>query len=227
MTLYSLRKQADKVLIPFVKLLATIPLKANHWTLLGAILGIAVGAAFLYGWWTTGIALFILRGIVDHVDGYVARTRNQRSTFGAVMDDVSDRWVLGVMYAGGCLNVAVDCPHVLIVLGLGITGSLSNAPIKLSVYAESQQDVWREQGKIGHPIDGVGSFGSAEFMIYFGFGVLFTAILDDPRPLLAGAWAVALMSHVSLLQRMWFAWKRYRFVDPAQQQDAPMEQRAP
>jgi phosphatidylglycerophosphate synthase len=225
MTLYSLRKQADKVLIPFVKILALLPLGANHWTLVGALMGLAVGAAFLYGWWGTGAALFVLRGVIDHVDGYVARTRNQRSTFGAVMDDVSDRWVLGVMYAGGCLNLAVDYPHVLLVLGLGITGSLSNALIKLSVYAEAQQDVWREEGKIGHPIDGVGSFGSAEFMVYFGFGVLFTAILDDPRPLLAGAWAVAIMSHVSLVQRMVFSWKRYRYVDPARD-DAPEQQTA-
>jgi phosphatidylglycerophosphate synthase len=219
MTLYSLRSQADKILIPFVKVLATLPLRANHWTLLGAVMGLAVGVAFLYGQWALGTVLFALRGLVDHVDGYVARTRNQRSTFGAVMDDVSDRWVLGVMYAGGCLNLAVDYPHILIVCGLGITGALSNALIKLSVYAESQQDVWRQQGKIGHPIDGVGSFGSAEFMIYFGFGVLFTAILDDPRPLLAGAWAVAVMSHISLLQRMAFAWKRYRAVDPAALED--------
>ena len=34
------------------------------------------------------------------------------------------------------------------------------------------------------------------------------------RPMLAGCWAVAIMSHVSLLQRVRFAWKRYRHVDP-------------
>jgi len=214
MNLYAMRTQADRVLVPIVKIFARVPLRANHWTLLGAVVGVACGVAFLYGWWAWGIVLFLLRGIVDHIDGYVARTRNQRSTFGAVMDDVSDRWVLGVIYAGGCLNLAVDYPHVLIVCGLGITGALSNALIKLSVYAESHQDVWREHGKIGHPIDGVGSFGSAEFMVYFGLGVLFTAILDDPRPLLAGAWSVAIMAHVSLLQRVAFAWQRYRAVDP-------------
>ena len=214
MNLYAMRKQADRVLVPLVKVFASLPLRANQWTLVGAMLGVACGVAFLYGLWIWGIVLFILRGITDHVDGYVARTRNQRSTFGAVMDDVSDRWVLGVIYAGGCLNLPVYYPHVLIVCGLGITGALSNALIKLSVYAESHQDVWREHGKIGHPIDGVGSFGSAEFMVYFGFGVLFTAILDDPRALLAGAWAVAIMAHVSLLQRMGFAWRHYRDIDP-------------
>jgi hypothetical protein len=103
---------------------------------------------------------------------------------------------------------------VLVILGFGITGALTNVIIKLSIYAESQQDVWREKGKIGHPIDVVGLFGSAEFLIYYGAGVFFTALLHDPRPLLAGCWAVAIMSHISLLQRVRFAWKRYRFVDP-------------
>jgi hypothetical protein len=129
--------------------------------------------------------------------------------------------VLGIMYAGGCLNLGDDYPHVLIVLGFGITGSLTNVIIKLSIYAESQQDIWREKGKIGHPVDVVGLFGSAEFLIYYGCGVFFTALLDDPRPMLAGCWAVAIMSHVSLLQRVRFACKRYRFVDPGFRRGRP------
>jgi phosphatidylglycerophosphate synthase len=215
MNLFVIRKHLDKVLRPILDWLGRLPLHANHWTLLGAFVGLACGVAFLYGQWWLGLGLLVGRGLIDHIDGYVARNRNQRSTFGAVMDDVSDRWVLGIMYAGGCLNLAADYPHVLIVLGFGITGSLSNVIVKLSVYAESQQDIFREHGKIGHPIDVVGVFGSAEFLIYFGTGALFTALLGDPRPMLAGCWAVAVMSHVSLLQRIVFAWKRYRRVDPA------------
>ncbi|MCX5747595.1 MAG: hypothetical protein NT062_34450 [Proteobacteria bacterium] len=131
-----------------------------------------------------------------------------------MMDDVADRWVLGVMYAGGCLAIASAYPHILIVLAFGITGALVNVIVKLSIYAETTQDIFREKGKIGHPVDVVGLFGSAEFIIYFGAGILFTAILRDPRPMLVGCWAVAVMSHVSLLQRVVFAWKRYRTVDP-------------
>jgi len=215
MNLFALRKAADKVLHPLVSSAARLGINANQWTLIGAFTGLGCGVAFLYGMWWLGLVLLLVRGLMDHIDGYVARNFNQRSTFGAVMDDVSDRWVLGIMYAGGCLNLARDYPHILIVLGFGLTGSLSNALIKSSIYAESQQDVFREQGKIGHPVDLVGVFGSAEFIIYFGAGVLFTALLDDPRPLLAGCWAVAIMSHVSLVQRCTFAWKRYRRVDPA------------
>jgi phosphatidylglycerophosphate synthase len=216
MNLFAVRKQLDRVLYPLVSRVARLPLHANGWTLLGAFVGLGCGVALLFGAWWLGFALLVVRGLIDNIDGFVARTRNQRSTFGAVMDDVTDRWVLGIMYAGGCLNLASDYPHVLIVLGLGITGSLSNALIKLSIYAESQQDIFREEGKIGHPIDVVGVFGSAEFIIYFGAGLLFSALLGDPRALLAGAWAVAIMSHVSLAQRVVFAWKRYRRVDPGQ-----------
>ncbi|MCG8417507.1 MAG: CDP-alcohol phosphatidyltransferase family protein [Proteobacteria bacterium] len=215
MNLFAVRKHADKVLHPLVASAARLPLHANHWTLLGAFIGLICGVAFLYTHWWLGLVLLLVRGLMDHIDGYVARNRNQRSTFGAVMDDVSDRWVLGIIYAGGCLALSTDYPHVLIVLGFGITGSLSNVIVKLSLYAESHQDVFREEGKIGHPVDVVGIFGSAEFIIYYGAGVFCTALLNDPRPMLAGIWAVAIMSHVSLVQRIAFAWQRYRRVDPA------------
>ncbi len=214
MNLFDIRKQLDKVLKPIVSQLAKLPLHANDWTLLGAFVGLACAIFFLYGLWWPGLGLLIARGLIDHIDGFKARNFDQRSTFGAVMDDVTDRWVLGIIYAGACLNLSFDYPHVLIVLGFGITGSLSNVIAKLSVYAESQQDIFREEGKIGHPIDVVGLFGSAEFLIYFGMGVLWTAILHDQRPLLAGVWAVAIMSHLSLLQRIFFTWQRYRHVDP-------------
>lgn len=227
MNLFVIRKHLDRVLHPLLTAVGRLPIHANQWTLIGATMGLIGGVVFFYGYWWVGLALLLLRGLVDHFDGFVARTRNQRSTFGAVMDDVCDRWTLGIMYAGGCVNISYDYPHALIIMGVGITGALTNVIIKLSIYAESQQDVWREKGKIGHPVDVVGLFGSAEFIIYFGTGVFFTALLDDPRPMLAGAWAVAIMSHVSLFQRIWFAWKRYRFVDPAGRQlpDEPAPER--
>jgi len=223
MNLFAFRKQADVVLNPVVGTLAKLPLHANAWTLFGAMIGLVGGVVLYYGLWWIGFVLLLVRGLVDHIDGFKARNFNQRSTFGAVMDDTSDRWVLGVMLAGGCLNLSYDYPHILIVLGFGITGALTNVIIKLSIYAESQQDICRREGKIGHPVDVVGLFGSAEFIIYYGAGVFFTALLHDPRPMLAGCWAVAIMSHVSLLQRVRFAWKRYRFVDPglAQAADTP------
>ncbi|MEZ4368746.1 MAG: CDP-alcohol phosphatidyltransferase family protein [Kofleriaceae bacterium] len=215
MNLFAVRKQLDRVLHPVVSTIARPPIHANVWTLIGAMLGAAGSVLFYLGLLWPAFALLIVRGLVDHIDGYKARNFGQRSTFGAVMDDVADRWVLGVMFAGGCLWLSPAYPHVLVVMALGITGALVNVIIKLSIYAEAHQDIRREHGKIGHPVDVVGMFGSAEFIIYFGAGVFFTALLRDPRPMLVGCWAVAVMAHVSLLQRMHFAWRHYRRVDPA------------
>ncbi|MCA9688210.1 MAG: CDP-alcohol phosphatidyltransferase family protein [Myxococcales bacterium] len=220
MNLFAVRKQADAALHPIVSALARLPLHANAWTLLGALIGLVGGVALYHGLWWAGFTLLLARGLVDLVDGYKARNYDQRSTFGAVMDDVCDRWVLGVMYTGGCLSLCADYPHVLLVLGLGITGALTNVIIKLSIYAESPQDLSRATGKTGHPVDVVGLFGSAEFIIYFGAGLLAAALSDDPRPLLVGCWAVAILSHVSLLQRVRFAWRRYRLVDPEREAGA-------
>lgn len=214
MTLFAIRKQLDAVLLPVMRRIGALPIRANQWTLLGAVLGLIGGVVFFYGYWWSGLIILLARGAIDLIDGYVARNYNQRSIFGAVMDDVCDRWVLGIMYAGGCLNISYDYPHVLIVLGFGLTGALTNVIIKLSIYAEAGHDLSRVTGKTGHPIDVVGVFGSAEFVIYFGAGVLFTALLHDARAMVAGIWAVAIMSHVSLFQRIAFSWRRYRFVDP-------------
>src|SRR5436190_9310086 len=111
MNLFALRKQLDKLLHPVVNALARLPLHANAWTLLGALIGLIGGVVFFYGHWWIGLVLLVVRGLVDHVDGFKARNFNQRSTFGAVMDDVCDRWVLGIMYGGACSNLAFDYPH--------------------------------------------------------------------------------------------------------------------
>lgn len=214
MNLFALRKQVDRILHPVVSTLARSPLRANHWTLCGTLVGLACGIVFWRGYYAAGLVLLLVRGLLDHVDGYVARNYGQRSTFGAIMDDVSDRWVLGIIYAGGCLSLANVYPHVLVLLGVGVTGALCNVIIKQSIYAEARHDGFREEGKYGHPVDVVGLFGSAEFIIYFGMGALLTATMRDPRPMLVGVWAVALMSHISLLQRVVFA-RRYRDIDPA------------
>lgn len=219
MNLFAVRKHLDVVIHPVVSTIGKLPITATQWTGFGAVLGAIGGVALYYGQWWVGLALLLVRGLVDHVDGYVARNFNQRSTFGAIMDDVVDRWTLGVMYGGACIYLASEYSHALILMGLGITGALTNVIIKQSIYSEASHDGRRASaaagGKYSHPVDVVGLFGSAEFILYFGVGICLTAITKDLRFALGGVWAVAILSHVSLLQRVWFARRRYRLVDPA------------
>lgn len=221
MNLFAVRPQLDRVLNPVSAAVARLPIHANAWTALGAAVALAGAVALYAGAWGWGLTLLVARGFVDHIDGYKARNHGQRSTFGAIADDVADRWALGVLFTGGCLRLAGAFPHAMVLCGLGITGSLTNVIVKLSIYAEAQQDIFREEGKLGHPVDVVGPFGSAEFILYFGAGLLGTALTHDLRPALFGVFAVVVVSHVSLVQRLVFAWRRYRNVDPGARPSVP------
>lgn len=43
----------------------------------------------------TGVALFIIAGITDYMDGYLARRLNQLSRFGRVLDPIADKLLVG------------------------------------------------------------------------------------------------------------------------------------
>ena len=68
MNLFAIRKHVDVVLHPIVANLAKLPLHANQWTLIGAIVGLIGGVVFFYGYWWAGFALLIGRGLIDHIE---------------------------------------------------------------------------------------------------------------------------------------------------------------
>ena len=65
MNLFAIRKQLDMVLKPLVSVLAKLPLHANDWTLLGAVVGLACAIFFLYGLWWPGLGLRCLDGLYE------------------------------------------------------------------------------------------------------------------------------------------------------------------
>jgi hypothetical protein len=200
MNLFALRKQLDRLLHPVVNALARLPIHANAWTLLGALIGLVGGVVFFYGQWWLGLGLLIVRGLVDHVDGFKARNFNQRSTFGA-------SWMTwgGWASVGRCLN-GVRLPAHPDRVWSGSVRSRTHYCLDL---VKSQQDTWREKAR-SHLVDVVNVRSMSSSSI--GCGVLFTALLDDPRPLLAGYWR---RDHTTCrCSARPFAWKRYRHVDP-------------
>lgn len=209
MNLFAVRPHLDRLLRPFVKALAKLPISANVWTVLAWLGGIGAAVVFAFGYWTMGILAFGLRGLIDHVDGYVARARGEMSVLGAVLDDLCDRYVIGVFVLFAAANLAGAFPHVPYVAAFAVTGTLINAFCKPCVYVETQ-DAVRKDGKITHPMDLVGVFGSAEFLIYFGLPTLGGAVACNPWPVVVGIWLTAVLSHVSILQRLVYVARHYR-----------------
>ena len=65
MNLFVVRKYLDKVLHPVLTAIGHLPIHANQWTMIGAVLGLVGGVVFFYGYWWVGLALLLLRGLVE------------------------------------------------------------------------------------------------------------------------------------------------------------------
>ena len=77
--------------------LAIIPLTPNQWTILSFFTALVASIRIvLFGDLPLGLALFALAGMMDVVDGAVARARKETSAFGGFLDGVIDRFVEAV-----------------------------------------------------------------------------------------------------------------------------------
>ncbi|MCC5979417.1 MAG: CDP-alcohol phosphatidyltransferase family protein [Salinarimonas sp.] len=69
----------------------TIP---NLITVFRLVLVPLVIVAILQGAWVAAFAMFVIAGISDGLDGYIARRFDQRSEFGAMIDPLADKALL-------------------------------------------------------------------------------------------------------------------------------------
>ncbi|HJJ55841.1 MAG TPA: CDP-alcohol phosphatidyltransferase family protein, partial [Methanocorpusculum sp.] len=149
-------------------------------------------------------------GILDLVDGNVARKTNNKSKFGAVIDWIADKYTDGIILLG----IGLSGTHIIsqfgyhispkidsTIIGLAIIGSLINTFIKPVTYAEIGY-TRKEKGKIIDPLESIGFFGRPETLIclmIFGFiNQIWIAVL-----------LIAICTHISILQRIVYLYQRY------------------
>ena len=81
----------DLIAKPLAKMLIRLGVAANYVTLLGLILSLSSGFAYLYQYYLIGSLLFFSALVLDSTDGRVARGTNTFSDFGAKLDSVADK----------------------------------------------------------------------------------------------------------------------------------------
>jgi cardiolipin synthase len=67
---------------------------ANRLTILRILMTPAITILLLYRYMAAAVALFLLAGITDGLDGFVARRRGQRTALGMVLDPLADKLLL-------------------------------------------------------------------------------------------------------------------------------------
>lgn len=81
----------DLIAKPLASILIRFGVVANYVTLLGLILALSSGFAYLYQSYLVGSLLFFAALVLDSTDGRVARGTNTFSDFGAKLDAVADK----------------------------------------------------------------------------------------------------------------------------------------
>ncbi len=116
---------AQVPLKPIVKVITLLRVKPNHLTFLGFVMSIFTAYAFARGQFQMAGVVLIIAGLLDMVDGMVARTLNATTSFGAFFDSIMDRYSDFIIYLGLIIWYGQqDRMGYVVLVGVVIMGSV-------------------------------------------------------------------------------------------------------
>jgi len=182
------KPQIEARLAPIGKALQRIGLRADHLTVLGVTMAVCSAVAIASGRLWLGLALLVLAGIPDALDGAIAKATNTASLRGAYFDSVADRLTDGLLLGGVAWYLA-DTE--------GGRWPLLPAAIYLAASLISYQRA--KADALGFDARG-GLMERAERIVVLGFGLAFSSILI---PIL---WIMLGLSIITAIQRFAKVW---------------------
>ena len=160
---YHLRFYFFWVMNPLWRFLLASGLSANAVTGIAAGMGFGAAVAAAFGRFALAGWLFIFAGILDAMDGRLARARNQVSPAGAAIDSILDRYTDSLMLVG--LGIYYRASWVMLPLLLALVGT-SVVP-----YVRAKSEA------LGFPVRG-GLMQRTERIMYLGSTVAVSPIFE-------------------------------------------------
>ncbi|NHJ04553.1 MAG: CDP-alcohol phosphatidyltransferase family protein [Candidatus Heimdallarchaeota archaeon] len=95
------RSGYKKIMLPFGRFIGKMGISPNAISMISAVFAIASATMYAFQgrvgtfqyWWAIGFPLMFIAGMLDVVDGSVARAMGKTTKFGQVLDPVMDRFV--------------------------------------------------------------------------------------------------------------------------------------
>ncbi len=190
-----LRRLFKGVLDSIAAFLNKLGIKPNMVTAAGLV-GNLIAALFIaYGKLTWGGLIAMLVGPLDALDGTMARMRNESGRYGAFVDSVTDRYSEIALYGGLLVyfNKTGTWQDALLVFFAAV-GSI------MVSYTRARAEALNFSAKIG-------LLTRAERYIVLIPGIIF----GFPQ---ISLWILALMTHVTALQRFWYVRKQAKETPP-------------
>jgi phosphatidylglycerophosphate synthase len=196
-TLY-LRNYFIWVTRPLWRLLLASGVSANFVTGSAAALGVLASVAVAAGWFALGGWLFLFSGILDAMDGRLARARGQIAPAGTVIDSVLDRYTDAMLLIGLCWYFRAS--WVLLPALAALLGT------SLVPYVRAKAEA------LGVKLRG-GLMQRPERVLYLGGALVFTPVVEltlqrraDPHPfpglVALGILFLAVTTHLTAVQRL-------------------------
>ncbi|MDR0839870.1 MAG: CDP-alcohol phosphatidyltransferase family protein [Christensenellaceae bacterium] len=180
------RKWFDRYFLALARFFLRIGLLPNHVTALAFLIGIGSGAALYYKLTWLAVGLLWLSGLLDAVDGQMARLSGKSSMLGAQFDIVSDRVVeLGIVWALALRRA--DCLMPLL-------GLVSAILISITVFLTT--------GMLSRPSGKKSFYYQAGLMERTEGFIAFTAMMLFPGWLALLTWAYAALIGFTIVQRL-------------------------
>lgn len=193
--LTKLKKQIQEMLGTEAKIAYKLGLTPNRISIVGFILSLAAAVAYALApsqpvlLLVLAVVFMLASGFADTMDGIVARTFNQASTFGAFFDSVLDRYADAAVYAGIIISGLCHPAWGLAALAGSVLVSYTRA---------------RAEG-IGVKMESVGFAERAERMLILGAFTI-AAVFYLPA-LNYGIIVLAVLANFTVIQRMYHVYK--------------------
>ena len=200
---------AKRIIDAIVRTLARSRINPNVLTFIGLLINIGCAALFGYGKFFAAGLLMIFANLFDMLDGQVARLRGRATQFGAFFDSTLDRYSDIIVYVGIMIFYARDTvahSTLLVALtGLALVGSV------MVSYSRARAESLNIECKVGF-------LERPERVVLLIIGAL-TEIGQQnyflhkmPQVL----WVIAVLSHWTVVHRIYHTWRELRESDQAQ-----------
>ena len=184
----SAHELAATLFAPVAKWVQRINVSANTVTVFGFVFNLFAGGVLAMGKMQLGAILVIIGGLLDGVDGLLARLSGQASSFGAFLDSVLDRWSESVVFLGLLIwHVRADMPVEVILIYISLASSL------LVSYTRARAEGIGAQCKRG-------LFTRLERVVVLVAGLILKQVT-------IALWILAVFATFTALQRIYFTWK--------------------
>jgi phosphatidylglycerophosphate synthase len=184
---------------PVARAVAATKVTPNQVTALGFVANVIAAVLVGFGFFFAGAIVMLAGGVLDLIDGALARATQRATAFGSVFDAVMDRYAEGVVLFGLLiweLNHGRNVEAALIFAT--VVGSF------LVSYTRARAEVIRMDVKEG-------LFTRAERVALLALALLLSRV---PYVLVGALWVLAILTNVTALQRLFYVWSRTKDMPP-------------